>query len=341
MVYNHTLYKALAISFLFLLGGCSEHKKIANDLADYNERLQSYTGILNAPTPNIYNLEAPEKLTLKLGVEQLSINLREFHAFNDCSLNQLVAQRNTALGKMQLPSSRFAYESKLIFELLACQQNLKNDNEKSELREKLAQWTTLKQQQLPLAWVNLITQSNETVAHFTGGSGYISGTSNDNFQATKQALTFLLKSKTEHPIDASALELHLQQLGNSTLLAKQWRTQILLKQELDNISSLLLTYLESNTCNNMKEEKSIEIMQNIFRIFFADRIQPVAGQLNHYHYQLSPLVTQLSESSKMPPEFVRYLSLHNKLNYEAYADAMQSHIKIWQQIFTRCDEDNI
>jgi hypothetical protein len=337
-VSQHMLVKTIALSSLMLLASCSDHKKIANDLSDYNARLQSYTGISIAPTPNINNLEAPDKQLLKIDIERISINLRELYAFNGCSLNQLVAQRNTALGKMQLPSSRFAYESKLIDELLACQQNLKDDDEKSELREKLATWTTLKQQQLPLAWANLMTQSSETVMHFSGGSGYISGTSGDNFQATKLALAFLLKSQTRYPIDASALELHLQQLGNAPLLAKQWRTQILLKQELDNISSLLIGYLEKNTCSTIKEEKSIAIMQNIFRIFFAERIQPVAGQLNRYHYQLSPLVKQLAESSQMPQAYSEYLVQHNTINFNAYAEAMQSHIKIWQQIFGRCEQ---
>jgi hypothetical protein len=338
MIKNYTAHKVITITVLLFLAGCGEHKKIAKDLADYNERLQSFTGIKLAPTPKIDNLYAPNKQSLKLDVEQLSINLREFNAFNQCSLNQLVAQRNTALGKMQLPSSRFAYESKLIFELMVCQQNLKDDDEKADLQEKLAIWTIQKQQQFPRVWANLITQSSETVAHLTGGSGFISGTSSDNFQATKQALTFILKGQSGHPIDASALERHLQQLGNAPLLAKQWRTQILLKQELDSISSLLRTYLEGNTCSGIKQQKSIEIMQNIFRLFFAQRIQPVAGQLSRYHYQLSGLVEQLAQSSQIPPEFANYLSLHNKLNYAAYTEAMRLHIEIWQQIFTRCEQ---
>lgn len=334
-------YTLAALASLLLLSGCAEHKKIANDLDDYSERLQSYTGITLAPALEISRLNAPDKQLTKVDIERTSINLREFYAFNDCSLNQLVAQRNTALGKMQLPSSRYAYESELIFELLACQQKLKKDEdreEKAELREKLANWTTVKQEQLPLVWANLITQSTETALHFTGGTGYISGTSTDNFQATKQALTFLLKSRTQHPVDTEALELHLQQLNNSALLAKQWRTQLLLKQELDNVSSLLTTYLNNNTCSTLKEEKSIEIMQNIFRIFFAELIQPVAGQLNRYYYELSPLVEQLANAPKMPAEFSQYLLLHNKDNYDAYAQSMQAHIKIWQQIFTRCDK---
>lgn len=330
----HTVSFAILCCLLF---ACGEHKKIANDLSDYSERLQNYTGIDIAPNSTDLGLDAPSKASLKLEVDSLSINLREFYAFNTCSLNQLVAQRNTALGKMQLPSSRFAYESELIVELAKCQQL--SQDEKPELVAKLSEWAEIKKEQLPYVWSNLLSQSNETYRHFTANSGYISGNNSDAFQATKQALTFLLKSKNlnNHPVDISALELHLQQLDNAPLLSRIWRTQILLQQKLDSISTLLTSYLDSNSCKNVKEEESIEIMRNIFRIFFAERIQPVAAELNNYYYRLSPLIEQIIASPELPQAFKDYLFKHNTTNFQAYTGAMQSHIKLWQQIFGRCD----
>ena len=126
-------------------------------------------------------------------------------------------------------------------------------------------------------------------------------------------------------------------MNDFPLLAKQWRTQLLLAQELDNISLLLSEYLKNNTCSTLKEEQSIEIMQNIFRIFFAERIQPVAGQLNRYHYGLSDLVEEIANTEQIPEAFSQYLRNHNSTNYDKYTQSMQSHISIWQQIFARCD----
>lgn len=336
-LHSRILNKALIISIVILLAACSDSKKIANDLDDYSNRLQSYTGIELLPEEASYTLSVPSKSVLKKNIDRVSINLREFYAFNDCSLNQLVAQRNTSLGKMQLPSGRYAYESELINALLACQQKYQQDEEKAKLRDKLTEWTMLKQQQLPLAWSNLITQSTETNMHFSGSSGYISGDSGDDFQGTKQALSFLVNSRNQHPVDISSLELHLKQMNDFPLLAKQWRTQLLLAQELDNISLLLGEYLKNNTCSTLKEEQSIEIMQNIFRIFFAERIQPVAGQLNRYHYGLSDLVEEIANTEQIPEAFSQYLRNHNSTNYDKYTHSMQSHISIWQQIFARCD----
>lgn len=331
------LYAGTFVVALSMLFACSEHQKIANDLSDYRERLSSYTEIVLPVLPSSYSLQGPNKQSLKLPIEQLNINLREFYAFNECALSQLVAERNTALGKMQLPSSRYSYESALISQLTLCRQTFVNKDNQPELTDKLSLWTSLKQEQLPAAWVNLITQSTETYSHFTLASGFISGNSNDNLTATKQALLFILDNRNKHPIDATALELHLQQLANSPLLARQWRTQLLLTQELRQVSAILTQYLQSNTCSNVKEENSIEIMRNIFGIFFAERIQPIAGQLNRYHYQLAPLVEQLSNAPLMPSEFSQYLHFHNSISFKDYSDAMADHISLWQQIFTRCD----
>jgi hypothetical protein len=320
-----------------LIAACNDHKKIANDIEDYRERLQSYTQIELETTPLELDLQAPNKQSLKIDIPRLSINLREFYAFNNCSLNQLVAQRNTALGKMQLPSSRYAYESELIIELSACLKSLSSADGQTQLIERLEQWIDVKDEQLPIAWTNLLTQSSETYKHLIASSGFISGNSDDNFQATKQALAFLLRSKDDHPVDITELELHLKQLDKTALIARLWRTQLLVTQELNNISLLLSTFLTNNSCSTLQDKESIDVMRNIFRIFFAERIQPVASQLNKYHYQLSPIINEIAGVTNLPTAFSNYLLNHTGTNNEAYTQAMSEHISLWQQIFTRCD----
>lgn len=319
------------------LSACSEHKKIENDLDAYSERLQSYTGITLSKENFSYQLDAPTKTAFKQNINDININMREFYALNDCVLNQLVAQRNTALGKMQLPSARYAYESQLVVELTKCAQVLRSDAKKTDVVNKLTLWTSEKQQQLPIAWANLVTQSQEVYSHFTTASGFISGKASDNFVPTTQAFRFLLASQTAHPVDLSELELHLQQLGSSPLIARQWRTQLLVTQKLNHISPLLVEYLKDNQCQTLEEIKGIEIMQNIFRKFFAETIQSLAGELNRYHYQLSPLIEQLSLSPHFTENFSTYLTHHNTIKHQAYKKSMQTHITLWQEVFVHCN----
>lgn len=326
----------LSISAIVLLSGCSDHRKIADDLEVYSQRLQNYTDITLPKAHFDLSLQAPSKSVFKQNLTEFSINLREFYAFQDCGLNQLVAQRNTALGKMQFPSARYAYESQLVIQLKECAKILNNKGE-AALTAKLDQWTLEKERQLPISWANLITQSDEIYTHLSANNGFISAKANDNYLASKQGLKFLLSSKDKHPVDLTQLENHLQQLANSPLIARAWRTQLLIAQKLNHISPLLIEYMQNNQCQTLQDKNSIEIMQNIFRKFFAENIQALAGELNKYHYQLSPLVEQLILSPHFNESFKNYLRQHNTVSYEVYKQSMQTHIGLWQDIFALCD----
>ena len=335
-IFRKNIYIIALVSALFL-GACSKQNQLEKDLEAYADRLESFTGIVVDDVDNRYSLNLAPKTSLKQDVPDFTINLREFYAFNECSLNQLVAQRNTALGKMQLPSARFAYETQLIAQMRACADFLRSaDGKNEELVNKLESWTITKQASLPLVWANLITQSNETYGMLSKSSGFIQGNASDDFQGTKQALRYLISSKTEHPVDLSALEGHLQQLDNSNLLSKKWRSQLLVKRQLDAMSALLTQYLQTNTCNTPAQEKDLNIMRNIFTLFFAEKIQPVGGELNRYHYQLSPIIAELLAIHDWPESFSSFVKTHHFVEHEEYKASMQKHIELWQSLFRRC-----
>lgn len=334
-------YMMLSATFI---AACSGHKQIESDIQTYTDRLESFTEI---PLPEseitsisaLESFQAPKKSALRIDIPELSINLREFYAFSDCALNQVIAQRNTSLGKMQLPAARYAYETNLLQEFDRCITILKQDLEENQnLVSKLGEWSSTKQTHLPLAYANLITQSDEIYAHFFRANDFISGNEDDNFPIIKQAFRFLVKANENIAVDIGELEYHLQQLNISPLMARKWRTQAFLTNELDRASVLLNTYYETNTCASKKQEEDIMIMRNIFTKLFADNIQPVAAELNKYHYQLSPLIETLIKQQSLPDSFVEYVNFQQTTAYNNYAESMRQHIKIWQNIFARCDE---
>lgn len=337
------------IAFAMLLASCGNNSEIADDLNEYKQRLESFTELEALPAADVVDLQAPSKSSLKLEIPEISINLREFYAFNDCALSQLVAERNTSLGKLQLPSSRYLYELSLLKELKRCEQQLVTQKEKSELVHKLRDWHTQKSQLLPLAWGNLFTQSDESYVFFAAHTGYISGDSNDNFNASKLAFAYIvalannadnlsLEEQNANSPNAKLLENHLKELEKSRLLAKMWRTQLLLIEQLDAISPMLEEYARINTCVNITQKDDIDIMQNIFRIFFAEKIQPAAAELNKYYYQLTPIISKLLENEVLPTELIQYIALHTNEKHQQYRASMQKHIRLWQVIFARCEE---
>jgi hypothetical protein len=354
---NKTGLKCIILGLVLLVSACSEHKQIESDLKDYAERLESFTEITIEPANIELALNAPQKKSLEREIEQVFINLREFYAFNSCALNQIVAQRNTALGKMQLPSSRFIYEYQLLDEFTRCRSLLEQElqaldennesarNKTENLISNLDSWQNTKREQFPSVWSNFITQSNEIYLSLSQSQDFIAAAPSDNFQGTRQAWQFLADSHAmqfdasdeQRPITAAELENHLKELDTSRLLARMWRTQLLIGQGLDSISPLLETYLARNTCESANDEDEIKIMQNIFKIFFADKIQPLAAELNRYHYDLAPLLNKVSDSGNLPSDFSDYVRYHAVSNHEKYSASMRNHIQLWQDIFARCN----
>lgn len=164
---------------LVTLFGCFGGDTVKQSIEDYAERLSR---VLDTPLPDTFNEKITTPLpkladsaTLKHTIEGVSINLREFYALQDCELGTVVAERNTSLGKSQLPSQRLAYESKLLSVLKSCEAALaasgrvsdsksadKNALKKNKaLAETIASWREQKSQDYSKTWANLIQGSKE------------------------------------------------------------------------------------------------------------------------------------------------------------------------------------
>lgn len=336
------IYAVTAIT----LCACSKHQQLKSDLDSYTQRLEYFTGLESSKMDFVEPsslMPLPSKSELLYNIAPTNINLREFYAFNICTLNTHIAERNTALGKMHLPSSRFIYERQLLIEFEKCIELLNKTETEQELANKLKNLKAVKLKQYPMVWSNLITQSNEITRQINLASDYIRANSTDNFFATKQALAYL---RNTYDIDlaqtfnlsSGALENHLQVLEQSRLLARIFRSQIVIRQYLDANSPILERYLDINKCENGSQENDIAIMRNIFTLFFAQKIQHVAGELNKYMYHLSPIVQSMIAYNHLPPAYNSYLQHHLVVEHDKYKASMQKHISLWQKIFARCND---
>lgn len=333
-VYFEMASRLFAVVFCLALSACAQNDQIKTDLDSLAERLESFTGIPIAEY-EISALQAPAKHSLAKSIPDLQIALREFYAIDDCPLGQFIAQRNTALGKTQLPSTRFIYEARLLITLDKCMQQLSPEH---PMYEQLQQWIAQKQQYLPSVWANMLTQSDEFYGAFTAAGGYISGTSSDGLSSTKLALRYMLDARNMDDIDSATLELHLRDLEGTRLPARMWRTQALFSLALPPMSEALNAYIDKHetTCNAAKKEE-LKIMRNIFTMFFADKIQPLASQLNHYQYQLNDSFKRLVENEHIPGPWAQYIESQYDYSAARYKEEMKRHIALWQQVFALCN----
>ena len=329
-------YLLVLVLALFILTACAKHQKLPDALDTYHERIYR---VLDLPHQEIkidLNVNAPPKTAWLIDIPNLNIKMREFYALEGCEIKSIVAERNTALGKIQLPSTRLMYEWRLIKALEECQtQSLGKNN--PELQEKVTVGLEQKQMSYALNWANMFSQSQEIYNSLVHSSGFIDGNSDDSFTQAKLDLQQVLDSLLIPDTALPELEASLQSMQQHKLYARNLRSQLILTQRLEVMTEDISKWASTFQCATRKDKENLKILRNVFTRYFIQNIQAIASQINHYHYQLNPIFVDLAQTPHVHPDFSAWILNHQTTSFNRYKEAIREHIVMWQVIFVSCD----
>ena len=358
---------------MFALLGCFGGSTVKQSIDDYAARLSR---VLDTPLPDSFNdkITTPlpklaDSATLKHAIEGVSINLREFYALQDCELGTVVAERNTSLGKSQLPSQRLVYESKLLNVLKSCEAALTKENESNQrnaaLAATIASWREQKTQDYSKTWANLVqgsqelrlalntperlfsVENNKDALSSVNALYYINSLSNKELLLSDMYSSNTASSDTETEatnennsesiIESSELEQQLKIIRSARLPATLWHTQQTLTQNLSLLTDMLETELDAVSCPEGRASDKAKILRNVFYLFFIEEIQPVGSLVNQYHYKLAPLWEDWLAQPSLHEEFKRYIRQQSQDGFNQYSSAMKAHVNLWQGFLGRCN----
>ena len=358
---------------LFALLGCFGGSTVKQSIDDYAARLSR---VLDTPLPDSFNdkITTPlpklaDSATLKHAIEGVNINLREFYALQDCELGTVVAERNTSLGKSQLPSQRLVYESKLLNVLRSCEAALTKENESNQRNAALAatisSWREQKTQDYSKTWANLVqgsqelrlalntperlfsVENNRDAPSSVNALYYINSLSNKELLLSDMYSSNTASSDTETEatnennsesiIESSELEQQLKIIRSARLPATLWHTQQTLTQNLSLLTNMLETELDAVSCPEGRASDKAKILRNVFYLFFIEEIQPVGSLVNQYHYKLAPLWEDWLAQPSLHEEFKRYIRQQSQDGFNQYSSAMKAHVNLWQGFLGRCN----
>ena len=358
---------------MFALLGCFGGSTVKQSIDDYAARLSR---VLDTPLPDSFNdkITTPlpklaDSATLKHTIEGVSINLREFYALQDCELGTVVAERNTSLGKSQLPSQRLVYESKLLNVLKSCEAALTKENESNQrnaaLAATIASWREQKIQDYSKTWANLVqgsqelrlalntperlfsVENNKDALSSVNALYYINSLSNKELLLSDMYSSNTASSDTETEatnennsesiIESSELEQQLKIIRSARLPATLWHTQQTLTQNLSLLTNMLETELDAVSCPEGRASDKAKILRNVFYLFFIEEIQPVGSLVNQYHYKLAPLWEDWLAQPSLHEEFKRYIRQQSQDGFNQYSSAMKAHVNLWQGFLGRCN----
>ena len=358
---------------LFALLGCFGGSTVKQSIDDYAARLSR---VLDTPLPDSFNdkITTPlpklaDSATLKHAIEGVNINLREFYALQDCELGTVVAERNTSLGKSQLPSQRLVYESKLLNVLKSCEAALTKENESNQrnaaLAATIASWREQKTQDYSKTWANLVqgsqelrlalntperlfsVENNRDAPSSVNALYYINSLSNKELLLSDMYSSNTASSDTETEatnennsekiIESSELEQQLKIIRSARLPATLWHTQQTLTQNLSLLTDMLETELDAVSCPEGRASDKAKILRNVFYLFFIEEIQPVGSLVNQYHYKLAPLWEDWLAQPSLHEEFKRYIRQQSQDGFNQYSSVMKAHVNLWQGFLGRCN----
>jgi hypothetical protein len=325
--------KLFLLLVLIFIVGCDNRYSLQRHLNDYQQRMANVLDVESTDRLTISLPPYPSLRELKQDIPATNIKLFEFYKLQHCELYSIVAERNTSLGNLQLPSTRYIYESHLIDALKQCL----IDTTDTKIREKLESWQQAKTRQLPMVWADLIQLSHELKQGFSANFGLIKGNKQDGLGQSKKALNYLIQIEQSRRINSAELEQHLQYVMNNPLPAKLWLSQLTLSTHLNQSTKWLLHHTNDLQCSGTSSNKKMEYLTNVFQRLFIEKIQPIASQINHYQYQLSPIFERMLAHPNLSPTFKNYINTSNQQGFENYQEAMQQHIYFWQDLFKRCN----
>ncbi|MCH2255655.1 MAG: DUF3080 domain-containing protein [Alteromonas sp.] len=362
---------------MFALLGCFGGSTVKQSIDNYAARLSR---VLDTPLPDSFNDKITTPLpkladtaTLKHAIEGVNINLREFYALQDCELGTVVAERNTSLGKSQLPSQRLVYESKLLNVLNSCETALTKENQTNQrnaaLAATIASWREQKTQDYSKTWANLVqgsqelrlalntperlfsVENNKDALSSVNALYYINSLSNkelllnnmykhddsSNTASSDTETEATNKNNSESIIESSELEQQLKIIRSARLPATLWHTQQTLTQNLSLLTNMLETELDAVSCPEGRASDKAKILRNVFYLFFIEEIQPVGSLVNQYHYKLAPLWEDWLAQPSLHEEFKRYIRQQSQDGFNQYSSVMKAHVNLWQGFLGRCN----
>ncbi|MBT1063797.1 DUF3080 family protein [Bowmanella sp. Y26] len=304
---------------LFLLMACQP--LLQQELDEYASRL----GNIIQQRPPTFESPPPLSLPAKQSYQaaEASIKLSEFYALRHCRLYSLVAERNTALGKLQGLSQRYIYEQKLLSAIQECLMNTSDP----DLITRLSKWQAAKYQGVIPLWSALL-DDNELRSSLAG-TRQQQMPETALLDSSRAALDYLISiAPQSNSIQSEQLEQYLQVLHQGQLPARWFQTRRILTAYLQTLTP----WLESQPISCRPPETS-EYLRNVFALFFIEKIQPIAGQLAHYQYELAPRLHQLYAHG---PKSMQDWLAERDAEQQAFALALQSHVNWWQALFKQC-----
>ncbi|NOJ00801.1 DUF3080 domain-containing protein [Vibrio kanaloae] len=268
----------------------------------------------------------PRKRELLLDVPTLSIGLIDSYQLRQCGLFNLIAERNSVLGKVADQFRNYDYQVALLAGVGKCISSNELDPEIVELLREIEQQ---KLAQFPLHQWNLIYASDAMQSQMRG-SQWVRADIGDQVRQTSDALQHINQVLNIPLVSGKTTEVQ-EVLEKSSTLGDLYYSLAHASVELNTITKQLTTFDANIICGKQRDTTKFRYLNNVFDQQYIGKVQPYMAQLDSYYQQLAP---QLGMFNAQPDLHSYYFPIQDA--HQAFRASTRRHVDYWQQLFKRC-----
>ena len=280
-------------------------------------------------------------------IEPIREGLLELLDLRHCNLMQLVAERNTSLGRVATGSQRLIYELEFFPAAKTCIRDLEKNPDRQEMVANLKSIVEIKSASLPNQIWNSIYTSPEMEQHFSLGElplppntpGLIAPIT-PTLERFAQIAALTQQSNWQTPDDITNLESHFETLYRSQFGAQWLASMALLTQTLEQTANAIELKLQGRPiCFNRQQNNQSKILWNVFMNFYVNSLQPYIAQVEKEGRIWSELNRQIIYNLAETPrsQHIEYLFAEQGPIWHPYLSARKRHTEAWQQILEQCN----
>lgn len=329
---------------VWLLAACSNGPDAM--MADYATRISRIT---EQPVmlPPASGAAYPRARDRSLPIPEVRARLFDLTDFERCNLTQLIAERNSIMGRYWPATQRLDYEYRFSHRLKACQAWLQSQDELSDddrsLSEQVDALMVNKDAARPLAWWAATWASDEFARYFSASAAM------PHVDATAPVAAFtplatLIEGLQTPPagIDLSQIEAALQTLRSDRYGGGWVKAMQAMTATLTASAAALNATDTARLCPQGQPTPRARIFETVFYRYYAEALQPYLASLHQQGQAQFTALTPLLDA--VPPEapeaFTRYAQRHLAQGPDSLwadmATARHQHTLAWQRLLRAC-----
>ena len=313
-----------------MLHGCSQPDNVVSAVHTLNQRIAS---TLNTPPAALDYTPRPAPMPtvreLKPAGEPAGMSFLTSLRLGHCKAGQLIAERNSSLGRLEDGLMRYQDDLALVHALKSCAQHPDSAPIKAELQRAIAD----KQQQLDYDKAQSFATDKALRHALTVSNTPLSVISDSRFEPPLNALKQLTEWLQQPTADAQLANWR-QQLAQSDYLPRLMRSTIEMRLKLQQLQQQLPSLTQAAGCNAKGVPERASILQNVFMQFFISDVQVTLAALTTQYQQLKPVLETLADQT--PQTALKQYLTELSVQGEQLTETSKAFVRPWQQLFADC-----